>query len=188
MKQNVAHKFGKGLTPRQFVESMTKNQQAFESWYEKFTWEDESDKEYFESLNHRDDLRVLILAADWCGDVVRNVPAVFRILETAGMKTEVFILEENLELMDNFLTMGGRSVPVVIFADTGGYVLGHWGPRPERVQSIMREFKRENPDREAADYDSKIAEARKAMGQAYGEGTEYQAVIAKELRSLISGF
>ncbi|HEY4430540.1 MAG TPA: thioredoxin family protein [Paenibacillus sp.] len=188
MKQNVAQKFGKGLTPRQFVESMTKNQQAFESWYEKFTWEDENDKEYFESLNHRDDLRVLILAADWCGDVVRNIPAVFRILETAGMKTEVFILEENLELMDDFLTMGGRSVPVVIFADTGGYVLGQWGPRPEHVQSIMREFKRENPDREAADYDSKIAEARTAMGQAYGEGTEYQAVIAKELRSLISGF
>lgn len=98
MKQNVAQKFGKGLTPRQFVESMTKNQQAFESWYEKFNWEDESDKEYFESLNHRDDLRVLILAADWCGDVVRNVPAVFRILETAGMKTEVFILEENPSL------------------------------------------------------------------------------------------
>lgn len=70
MKQNVASKFGQGLTPRQFVEAMTKNQQAFESWYEKFAWEDESDREYFESLNHRDDLRVLILAADWCGDVV----------------------------------------------------------------------------------------------------------------------
>ncbi|MNN92209.1 hypothetical protein D3C81_2104550 [compost metagenome] len=52
----------------------------------------------------------------------------------------------------------------------------------------MRELKRENPDREAPDYESKIAEVRKAMGQAYGEGTESHAVIAKELRSLISGF
>ncbi|MNI51502.1 hypothetical protein D3C73_1062310 [compost metagenome] len=113
---------------------------------------------------------------------------VFRILETAGIKTEVLILEENQELMDDFLTMGGRSVPVVIFADTGGYVLGHWGPRPEHVQSLMRAFKQENSDREAPDYDSKIAEVRKAMGQAYGEGTESHAVIVKELRSLISGF
>lgn len=188
MKQNVAHKFGKGLSPRQFVESMTKNQQDFEAWYEKFTWQDEEDQAFFESLNDRDDLRVLILAADWCGDVVRNVPVVFRILETAGMKTEVFILEEHLDLMDQFLTMGGRSVPIIIFADTSGYVLGHWGPRPEHVQRLMREFKAENPDREAEDYNSKIAEVRKAMGQAYGEGTESQAVIAKELRSLISGF
>ncbi|NUU61164.1 thioredoxin family protein [Paenibacillus agri] len=188
MKQNVATKFGQGLTPRQFVEGMTRNQQDFEAWYEKFAWEDESDREFFESLNHRDDLRVLILAADWCGDVVRNVPAVFRILETAGIKTEVLILEENQDLMDNFLTMGGRSVPIVIFADTGGYVLGHWGPRPEHVQRLMREFKQENPDREAADYDSKIGDVRKAMGQAYGEGTESHAIIAKELRGLISGF
>jgi len=188
MKHNVAAKFGQGLSPRQFVEGMTQNQQAFESWYEKFEWEDESDKEYFESLNHRDDLRVLILAADWCGDVVRNVPVIFRILETAGIKTEVLILEDNPETMDHFLTMGGRSVPIVIFADSGGYVLGQWGPRPEPVQSLMREFKRENPDREASDYQTKITEVRIAMGQAYGEGTESHVVIAQELRSLISGF
>jgi hypothetical protein len=46
----------------------------------------------------------------------------------------------------------------------------------------MREFKKQNPDREAADYESNIAVVRKAMGQAYGEGTESHAVIAKELR------
>lgn len=188
MKHNVAPKFDQGLSPRQFVESMSKNQQAFESWYEKFTWEDQSDQEYFESLNHRDDLRVLILAADWCGDVIRNVPVVFRILESAGIKTEVLILEDHPEVMDDFLTMGGRAVPIVIFADTGGYVLGHWGPRPQHVQSLMTDFKRDNPNREASDYESKIAEVRKAMGQAYGEGTESHAVIVKELRSLISGF
>lgn len=187
MKANLAAKYGKGLTPRQFVESMTKNQQAFESWYVAFSWQDESDREFFESLNHRDDLRCLILAADWCGDVVRNVPAVFKIMETAGIKTEVLILEENQEVMDDYLTMGGRAVPIVIIADTGGYPLGHWGPRPHQVQKLMNDFKRENPDREAPDYESKIAEVRKAMGQAYGEGPEYQAVIAKELRELISG-
>lgn len=188
MKQNIADKFGQGLSPRQFVESMTRNQQEFEAGYEKFTWENEEDREFFESLNHRDDLRVSILAADWCGDVVRNVPVVFRALETAGIQTEVLILEENLDLMDQFLTMGGRSVPIVIVADTGGYVLGQWGPRPEHVQKLMRAFKQENPDREAPDYDSKIADVRKAMGQAYGEGTESHAVIIKELRELISRF
>ncbi|AIQ14479.1 thioredoxin family protein [Paenibacillus durus] len=188
MKRNLASKFGQGLTPRQFVEGMTKNQQAFESWYEAFSWQDESDREFFESLNHRDDLRSLILAADWCGDVVRNVPAVFHILETAGIRAEVLILEDNQDVMDDYLTMGGRAVPIVIIADTGGHVLGHWGPRPQHVQKLMNDFKRENPDREAPDYEGKIAEVRKAMGQAYGEGTEYQAVIAKELRELISGF
>lgn len=188
MSKHVASYLGTGITPQQFVEGMQKNQEAFKAGYEQFEWTNAEDQEFFESLTYRDDLRVLILAADWCGDVVRNVPVVFRAMETAGIPTEVFILEQNFELMDQFLTMGGRSVPVVIFADTGGYVMGTWGPRPAHVQKHMIEFKQNNPDREAADYQDNLAAARQKIIQAYGEGNEFHAVIIKELRELISGF
>ncbi|WP_334076054.1 MULTISPECIES: thioredoxin family protein [Paenibacillus] len=187
MSVNVANKFGKGITPLQFMEGMERNKGDFAAGYENFAWVREEDREFFESLNYRDDVRVLILAADWCGDVVRNVPVVFRALETAGWKTEVFILEEHQDLMDHFLTMGGRSVPIVIFADTGGYVLGHWGPRPAHVQELMVEFKRENPDREAPDYEEKIGVVRRKMAEKYEEGTGVNASVVSELRGLISG-
>jgi hypothetical protein len=75
---------------------------------------------------------------------------------------------------------------VVIFTDTSGVVLGRWGPRPAHVQAVMTEFKKQNPDREAADYQEKIGAARVEMGRQYGEGTGYQAVIVSELRDLIS--
>ncbi|WP_223067800.1 thioredoxin family protein [Paenibacillus caui] len=186
-KTNVSGKFGKGLKPAEFMNTMTKNKETFREWYDRFEWPNDSDREFFESLNHRDDLRVLILAADWCGDVVRNVPVVFRALEISGIPMEVLILEENQDTMDHFLTMGGRSVPIVIVADTGGAVLGHWGPRPKHVQAIMTKFKQENPDREAPDYEAKIAASRQEMMRAYGEGTEVHAVIVAELRELLSG-
>ncbi|GAF10760.1 thioredoxin [Paenibacillus pini JCM 16418] len=161
MSKNLANKLDTGISPSQFMEGMQKNQEAFISGYEQFSWTNESDREFFESLKFRDDLRVMILAADWCGDVVRNVPVVFRALETADIPTEVLILEENFDVMDQFLTMGGRGVPIVIFLDTGGYVLGHWGPRPKHVQEVMVNFKKENPDREAPDYQDKMTEVRK---------------------------
>lgn len=186
-KTNVSYKFRTGLTPKQFMDSMTRNQEAFQSGYEQFQWASDEDREFFESLNHRDDIRVLILAADWCGDVVRNIPVVFRALEVSGFPVEVLILEDNLDLMDQFLTMGGRSVPIVIFADTGGHVLGQWGPRPKHVQEVMVRFKQENPDREAPDYEGKLAETRKLLIEKYGEGNEVHAVIISELRDLISG-
>ncbi|RUT29034.1 thioredoxin family protein [Paenibacillus zeisoli] len=186
-KHNVSYKFRTGLTPQQFMEGMTKNKEAFESGYNQFEWPSEEDKEFFESLNYRDDIRVLILAADWCGDVVRNIPVVFRALEVSEWPVEVLILEENLDIMDNFLTMGGRSVPVVIFADTGGHVLGQWGPRPKHVQEVMIKFKQENPDREAPTYEENILQARKLMLEKYGEGNEVHAVIISELRDLVSG-
>ncbi|WP_040949945.1 thioredoxin family protein [Gorillibacterium massiliense] len=188
MAQNLAGTFGKGITPAQFMDGMQKNKETFVGYYDGFTWPSEEDKEFYASLKNRDDLRAFILMAEWCGDVVRNVPVVFRALESAGIPVEVLIIEEHPEIMDQFLTLGGRSIPIVIITDTGGFVLGKWGPRPEHVQAVMRKFKEENPDREAPDYQDKIAVARQDMMNQYGEGTGYQAVILKELRSLLSKF
>jgi hypothetical protein len=188
MSKNVANKLNKGISPQQFIDSMQKNKEAFLEWYNRFEWGNGEDREFFESLNNRDDLRCLILAADWCGDVVRNVPVVFRALEGSGIPTEVLIMEEHTDTMDQFLTMGGRAIPIVIFADTGGHVLGQWGPRPSHVQEAMIAFKQANPDREAPDYQEKLAETRKEMGRRYGEGTDYQQTIVQELRKLLESF
>ncbi|GIQ71025.1 thioredoxin family protein [Xylanibacillus composti] len=187
MSKNLAHKLNKGISPQAFMEGMEKNKEAFQSWYDQFAWESEEDKEFFESLSFRDDLRCLILAADWCGDVVRNVPVVFRALEAAQMPVEVLIMEQHLETMDEFLTMGGRSIPIVLFADTGGVVLGQWGPRPKHVQEVMIAFKQENPDREAPDYQENIAAARQEMVRRYGEDAAYQQVIIRELKDVLAG-
>ncbi|WP_135556871.1 thioredoxin family protein [Paenibacillus cymbidii] len=188
MAKNLQHVIGKGLTPQQFMDGMERNKEKFQEWYDQFAWENEEDRAYFASLRNRDDLRCLIVAAEWCGDVVRNVPVVFRALENSGMPVEVLIIEQNYDVIDQFLTMGGRAIPIVIFTDTSGFVLGHWGPRPKHVQVVMTKFKQENPDREAPDYNDKIQVARQEMGRQYGEGTGYHAVIAKELRDLISSF
>ncbi|SUA49581.1 Uncharacterised protein [Paenibacillus thiaminolyticus] len=188
MAKRVAGVMGKGIRPQAFVDGMQKNKEAFVSWYDQFAWADEEDKSFFESLQYRDDLRCLILAADWCGDVVRNVPVVFRAMEAAQIETEVLIMEQFPETMDHFLTMGGRSVPVVIFADTGGHVLGQWGPRPSDVQAHMIRFKQENPDREAPDYPDKLKAVRQQMMETYGEGTGYQTRIVRELKELLSSF
>lgn len=188
MSRNVAAYIGKGIAPQQFIEGMTKNKDKFLDWYERFRWEREEDREFFRSLAFRDDLRCLILAADWCGDVVRNVPVLFKALEETEMPVEVMIQEQFMDLMDQFLTLGGRSIPVAIFSDTGGHVLGTWGPRPAYVQEVMVEFKQKNTDREAPDYEENLRAARQEIMRRYGEDTAYQDAIVRELRELLSKF
>ncbi|RXZ84050.1 thioredoxin family protein [Paenibacillaceae bacterium] len=188
MSKNVADKLNKGISPQQFIDGMERNKENFVSLYDNFQWPNEEEKEFFESLNNRDDLRVLILMAEWCGDVVKNIPVVFRALEISGVPTEVLIKEEHQDTMQQFLTMGGEAVPIVIVADTGGHVLGQWGPRPTHVQEAMTAFKLANTDRDAADYKENLQAAYAEMGRRYGEGTGYQAVILSELRELISSF
>lgn len=187
MSKNVANKLNKGISPQQFIDGMQKNKEAFEDWGNRFEWRSDEDRAFFEGLQSRKDLRVLILMADWCGDVVRNVPVVFKALENTGIPVDVLVMEEHLDTMDEFLTMGGRSIPVVIVANAEGDVLGQWGPRPAHVQEAMIAFKQANPDREAADYQEKLAETRQEMGRRYGEGTDYQQTIVTELRQLLAG-
>jgi hypothetical protein len=188
MSKNLANKLRTGISPEQFIEGMKSNKENFVEWYNRFEWKNEEDREYFKSLNNRDDIRCLILCAEWCGDVVRNVPVVFRALEDSGIPTEVLIKEDHMDVMEQFLTHGGEAIPIVIFTDTGGFVYGQWGPRPEHVQAVMNEFKSKNPDRDAADYQENIKAARVEMGKQYGEGTDYQTIIVKELRDLIADF
>ncbi|RXT15312.1 thioredoxin family protein [Ammoniphilus sp. CFH 90114] len=184
---NLQDKLGKGLKPKAFIESMSVNQEKFHDVYESFTWKKE-DEEYFASLKENQQLQCFILAADWCGDVVRNVPIVFHAMEKAEIPTEVLVMEQNLDVMDQHLTMGGRSIPIVIFTDLEGNELKHWGPRPQRVQEPMVQFKRQHPTRDGVeDYEEKIKDVYREIGKRYGEGNLlYQEEIIHELRVLIS--
>ncbi|MFC5468616.1 thioredoxin family protein [Cohnella suwonensis] len=187
MSQLIASKLRTGLSPKQFVEGMTKNREAFQACLDMFDWHGDAElEEFYDSLNNRDDLRCLIIAADWCGDCVRNVPVAFQAMEKAGIPTEVLVMEEHLDLLDQHLTMGGRSIPVVLFVDTGGHLLGKWGARPQYVQEVMNAFKAANPDREAPDYQEKISVAREEMKRRYGEGNGYQKLILEEIRDVLS--
>src|SRR5674476_62305 len=110
MAVNLATKLRTGISPQQFMDGIDKNREAFLKWYDEYVWSNKEDEAFFASLRNRDDLRCLILSAEWCGDVVRNVPVIFRALENSGIPTEVLIMEQHLETMDQFLTGGGRAI------------------------------------------------------------------------------
>jgi hypothetical protein len=109
-------RFREGLTIDQFVQSMTKNQELFEENYRTFDL-DERDIAFLRGLNMR--LNVVVLAEDWCGDVLRYLPAFACLAE--AMQTwdvRVFYRDENPELIDMCLKEGRyRAIPVFLFYD-----------------------------------------------------------------------
>lgn len=90
--------------------------------------------------------RLLVIAADWCGDATNTVPVFARLTELiAGMELRVLDRDRHLELMDAYRTDGSRSIPIVIALDNGLNELGHWGPRPRLLQEWMMEHKKLMP-------------------------------------------
>lgn len=94
----------------------------------------------------------LVLSEYWCGDAAQNLPMLAMLERESGGKIEMRIVfrDEHPELMDAYLTNGGKSIPKVIVWDAEtGEELGSWGPRPAAMQPLLLEYK-QNADKPGA--------------------------------------
>lgn len=85
----------------------------------------------------------LIITESWCGDAAHVMPVLNKIAElNPNIDIKVVLRDENLELMDQFLTNGGRAIAKVIMVDNGtGTVLNTYGPRPTKATQLVNEYK-----------------------------------------------
>ncbi len=91
----------------------------------------------------------LVITEGWCGDAAQNVPVFNKLIEhSENIDLKLILRDKNLDVMDAFLTNGGRSIPKLIALDTTSLkVIGTWGPRPDTAQFMVTEFKKiENGD------------------------------------------
>lgn len=80
--------------------------------------------------------RLLVIAEDWCGDASNTVPIIAKLADQApGLELRVIMRDQNPEVMDQYLTNGARSIPIVIALDESFNEIGHWGPRPTELQA-----------------------------------------------------
>jgi len=88
------------------------------------------------ALSHGTRRRFLVIAEDWCGDASSTVPVFARLVDqTPGLELRVLRRDEYPEVMNQYLTNGSRSIPIVIALDDELRELGHWGPRPRELQA-----------------------------------------------------
>jgi hypothetical protein len=128
----------KGITYEAFKGAMTRNQDRFAENEGRVALDPETVRT-FKSLPQR--LHVLVLAEDWCGDVVANLPILGRLAQEAPtLDVRVFYRDQNLDLMERWLNQGKyQSIPVVVFFDQDFRELGHWIERPASVTARRAE-------------------------------------------------
>jgi Thioredoxin len=91
----------------------------------------------------------LVLTEAWCGDAAQSMPVMHALALLNPLITlRVLLRDENLELMDQYLTNGiSRSIPKLISVDTRtGKELFNWGPRPLPLQEIFVQMRKEGKD------------------------------------------
>jgi len=79
----------------------------------------------------------LVLTEGWCGDAAQSLPVMKAVADLNPLiSIRLLLRDENLELMDRYLTGGvSRSIPKLIAVDPAtGEELFTWGPRPLALQ------------------------------------------------------
>lgn len=85
----------------------------------------------------------LVLAEGWCGDVAQNLPIIAKIAEESpNITLKILLRTKNTDIMDQYLTNGGRSIPKLVCLRTDSMEeLGAWGPRPGKFQRQAMQWK-----------------------------------------------
>lgn len=135
-------RFEQGMTYEQFRAQMTRNQERFDE-NERLAELDPADLAAFKNLPQP--VNVLVLAEDWCGDVIDNLPILGKIAKESGkLNLRVFLRDQNLDLMDQYLKDGQyRSIPVFAFFDQDFHELGRFIERPASVTERRAELRRQ---------------------------------------------
>ena len=125
-------RFATGLTYEQYKGQMTRNLDRIEA-NEARVAIDPDDLEAFRSANGP--IHVLVLAEDWCGDVIANLPVLGALARESGMlDLRIFLRDQNKDLMQRYLNQGKfESIPVFVFFDDAFNELGVFTERPASV-------------------------------------------------------
>lgn len=87
----------------------------------------------------------IVITEPWCGDAAHSVPVLALLSEKNPLIDFNIELRDNgKNMIDDYLTNGGKSIPKLIVRNEQGEDLFIWGPRPAACQQIMLDFMKED--------------------------------------------
>jgi len=82
-------------------------------------------------------LNILVITEAWCGDAAHNIPFIATLEKlNPNFKIRLILRDEHQDIIDAYLTKGGRSIPKIIAFNHDNEELFTWGPRPEPAQKL----------------------------------------------------
>lgn len=125
-------RFSQGITIAEYISGMQENRDRLEENYRNANLTS-ADIERIQDSNMP--VNVLVLAEDWCGDVLRYLPVLARMAEVAtNWNVRVFYRDQNPDLTERWLKDGiHRAIPVIAFFDENWHELSYYQEKPTQV-------------------------------------------------------
>ncbi|GAB5417780.1 MAG: thioredoxin family protein [Crocinitomicaceae bacterium] len=86
----------------------------------------------------------ILITEPWCGDAAHTTPLFQLLAEMNPNITLEIVLRDSNDMIDSYLTNGGKSIPKLVVRDEHDNDLFSWGPRPVEAQKIVMDMKADN--------------------------------------------
>jgi hypothetical protein len=84
----------------------------------------------------------MVLTEPWCSDSSQCLPIIAGLAARSdAINLRMLLRDDNLDVMDLYLTDGKRGVPLLVAFDGEGNEMFRWGPRPKPAQVVFEEAK-----------------------------------------------
>lgn len=166
--------FENGLTVEAYKAQMKVNREEMQRIYDQFELPDDPRLQQLKEKN----LKVIVITEDWCGDAMMNIPVLLKIAEETNMDVRMSLRDDNLELIDQYLTNGkSRSIPIFVFLDEDYHQYSVWGPRAQEVQQFVDETRSDLPDKEDPSFESLSKEKHQIIHDKYLNTPEFWTIV-----------
>jgi hypothetical protein len=79
----------------------------------------------------------ILITEPWCGDASFTQPLIEAICLAGDIDLKIALRDKNEDLMDAYLTNGGKSIPKLVVLDENLKEVFTWGPRPVKLQAAI---------------------------------------------------
>lgn len=169
-------RFATGQTYKDFLKDANEQLDLYQHHYNK-TNISADDEHILYSLSNR--LNILVITEARCPDSAVVLPVLQKWTENnENITLKVLTRDDNLDIMNSYLTNGAQAIPKMVIFDHKFNELGTWGPRPAHIQEYFERFRSQIKSGEI----DKV-EVHKKMRQMYAKDKGKSTI--KEIKSLL---
>lgn len=171
--------FEEAISLQEYMEKMGTHKENSYTIYDQFNVP--QDDEFIVLLKEKSP-RIIGITEDWCGDAMMNNPIMRRVAEAADVDVRVVYRDQTLDLMDRYLTNGGRSIPVYLLLNKDGEVITKWGPRAPKLQEYVMGLRKDLPASDDPTFKDKQKEFIEKITAEYISTPEYWLWVYEDIR------
>lgn len=137
-------------------------------------------------LQQHEGVRALVIGEVWCGHCMLDIPIFLHVAESANIPVKFFRRDDNLELMDQYVTNDKRIIPIIIFIDQAGNELATWGPLAPEIARFANEHKQHLPSKEDPAYNDAFKKFAEVVSKAFTEDETLWNAVYQDMKKTLT--